>query len=310
MQARRPPRNLARLGRLGAAVLAVVIASCATPVDDLRPPAAGADEFAAWSCAAIGDEVDAVQLRAAGVAYSVDESVVANIQALGAGVTVFWPALLAMRREGLEAADLARLKIRYEALLTASRRQGCPATGPELPASRLAALPVAVGDRLVYEDRADALGPPADWVLRVRALQRGEFEFEIVSPPQGSWRQDRAGNVLQAPEGVLRWQRLLRAELLPGQILAGEMSAGAARALARLRGQVVALGPQTVAGHRIDVAVIELFGDAERAEAYTRVDGSIVVDRASGVLLRLDLRSAHPGFTLQRRLARIEPAPR
>jgi hypothetical protein len=33
-----------------------------------------------------------------------------------------------------------------------------------------------------------------------------------------------------------------------------------------------------------------------------------VVDRRSGVLLRLDLRSAQPGFTMQRRLARIEPA--
>ena len=304
------PRLAARLRRLGAAVLALAVAGCATRSADVRPAPASPDEFAAWSCTAIDDELDAVQLRAADVAYAVDERVGSNIMALGVGLTIFWPALLAMRPDGLEAADLARLKGRYEALLTASRRQGCPVVGPELPAARRAALPVAVGDLLVYEDRGDARQPPTDWVLQARALRRSDLEFELVSPPLGVWRQDRAGNVQQAPEGVLRWQRLLRSELLPGQIVAGEMGTGAAQSLARLRGQVVAVGPQTVAGHRFDVAVIELFGDAERAEAYTRVEGSIVVDRASGVLLRLDLRSAHPGFTLQRRLARIEPAPR
>jgi hypothetical protein len=35
----------------------------------------------------------------------------------------------------------------------------------------------------------------------------------------------------------------------------------------------------------------------------------IVVDAASGILLRLDLISAQAGFTLQRRLVRIEPGP-
>jgi hypothetical protein len=69
---------------------------------------------------------------------------------------------------------------------------------------------------------------------------------------------------------------------------------------------VVAVGPQTVAGQRFDVAVIELFGDAERGNVSTRLDGSIVVDRTSGVLLRLDLNSSMPGFDLQRRLVRVE----
>jgi hypothetical protein len=35
-----------------------------------------------------------------------------------------------------------------------------------------------------------------------------------------------------------------------------------------------------------------------------------VVDRASGVLLRLDLQSAQPPFALQRRLMRVDAAPR
>lgn len=288
------------------ATLVAVAAGCATRPDDAGPASASPDDFVAWSCATIADEIDAVQLRAAGVAYAVDDSVNGNIAALGAGVSVFWPTLLAMRPAGLDAADLARLKGRFDALQTASTRQACPVAG----SGPTTAWSLAVGDRLVYEDRVSARQPPAEWSLRALALQRGEVEFEITSPPRGgAWRQDRAGNVLQAPEGLLRWQRLLRGDLLPGQILAGEMSTGEPNSLARLRGQVVAVGPQTVAGRRFEVAVVELFGDAERSEGYTRVDGSIVVDRASGVLLRLDLRSAHPSFTLQRRLLRIEPAP-
>jgi hypothetical protein len=53
---------------------------------------------------------------------------------------------------------------------------------------------------------------------------------------------------------------------------------------------------------------VELFGDAQRGDASTRLEGAIVIDRASGLLLRLDLRSADPAFSLQRRLLRIEPA--
>jgi hypothetical protein len=54
------------------------------------------------------------------------------------------------------------------------------------------------------------------------------------------------------------------------------------------------VGPQTVAGRRFDAAVVELFGDAQRGDSYTRIDGALVVDRLSGVLLRLDLSTAQP----------------
>ena len=144
----------------------------------------------------------------------------------------------------------------------------------------------------------------------MKSLRRTEIEMELESAPGSPWRQDRAGNVLEAPAGTLQWQRLLRGELVLGHVVAGEIGVvGDPLARARLRGQVVAVGPQTVADRRFDVAVIELFGDAQTAEAFTRVDGAIVVDRASGVLLRLDLRSAQPPFALQRRLVRVEAAP-
>ena len=287
---------------------ALLLSGCFTRSVDVRPAPANPADFLAWGCTRIDEEQDSVQLRAADLAYAVDERAGNNIMALGLGVTLFWPAILAMRPAGLEAADLARLKGRYEALQTASRMKGCPALGPDLPAARAAQLPVAVGDQLLYEDRIDARQAAVEWGLRLNALRRGESEFVIdVGAGRGSeWRQDRAGNVLRAPEGALQWQDLLRNELVLGQVLAGEMHVvGDPLLRARLRGQVVALGTQNVADRRFEVAVIELFGDSPRGDSTTRVEGAMVVDRASGVLLRLDLRSAVSAFNLQRRLVRV-----
>lgn len=298
--------------------LVVNLAGCATRAVDVLPAPANPADFLAWDCLRIDDEQDRVQQRAADVAYAVDELAGNNILALGLGVTVFWPAILAMRPAGLEAAELARLKGRFEALQTAARYKSCPALGADLPPARVAGLPVAVGERLVYEDRADARHAAVEWALHVVALRRGEFEFRVEPVPgakagmagiTGTWRQDRVGNIVSAPTGALQWPRLLRAELVLGQVTGGDMVVvGDPQSRARLRGQVVAVGPQTVAGRRFDVAVVELFGDAQIADSYTRVEGALVVDRSSGVLLRLDLRSAAPGFTLQRRLVRVEPA--
>ncbi len=297
-----------------ATVLALAtLAGCATRAVDVAPAPANPADFVRWDCGRIADEQDAVQQRAADVAYAVDERAGHNILALGVGVTVFWPAMLAMRPVGPEAQDLARLKGRFEALQTASRQKNCVPQGHDLRPDQAAALPVALGERLVYEDRADARHAATEWVLRLTALRRGELEYQLeptAGLAGGTWRQDRAGNILAAPEGSLQWPRLLRAEMPLGQVTAGDMLvAGDPLSRARLRGQVVAVGAQMVAGRRFDVAVVELFGDVQRGESFTRLVGAIVVDRASGVLLRLDLRSADATFLLQRRLVRVEPAP-
>jgi hypothetical protein len=330
---------------LVASLVAVALAGCATRAADVRPVGSNPAEFALWECERIHDETDRVQQQAAELAYAVDERAGQNIMALGLGLAVFWPAMLAMRPVGLEAAELARFKGRYEALLSAAQLKGCVPPSTTLDAARAAQLPVALGERLVYEVRDRARGPLTQQVLSVAALRRTEFEYhgEVpaaapaaaavperkASAPLGSaatpassstatnagfgssagvWLQDRAGNIVQAPEGAMAWPRLLRSELSLGQVTAGDIiQVGDPFSRARMRGQVVAVGPQTVAGRRFDVAVVELFGDAPGAEAYTRVDGALVIDRASGVLLRLDLRSANPAFQVQRRLVRVEP---
>jgi hypothetical protein len=289
-----------------------LLVGCATRSGDVKPLPASPADFAGWSCTRIDDELDKVQQRAADVAYTVDERAGNNILALGLGVTVFWPAILAMRPDGLEAGDLARLKGRDEALRQAAAAQACPPVGVELAAARAAGLPVALGDRLVYEDRRSLRQPASEWSIRLGAVRRNELEFQLEVEGAGNgerWQQDMAGNVTSAPRGWLQWTYLLRSEPVLGQVISGDIVvSGDPLARARMRGQVVAVGPQTLAGRRFDVAVIELFGDATVGESFTRIDGAIAVDRHSGVLLRLDLRCAKPVFNLQRRLARVVPA--
>ncbi len=304
--------KLRRESALAACLATSLLVGCATRSVDVKPMPASPADFAGWSCTRIDDELDRVQQRAADVAYSVDERAGNNILALGLGVTVFWPAMLAMRPDGLEAADLARLKGRDEALRAAAGAQACSPVGLHLAAARAAGLPVGLGDRLVYEDRRSPRLAATEWSLRLAGLRRNELEFALDGADgDGVWQQDLAGNVTLAPRGWLQWAHLLRSELVLGQVVSGDIViVGDPLARARMRGQVVALGPQTLAGRRFDVAVIELFGDATLGESFTRVDGAIAVDRQSGVLLRLDLRCAKPAFNVQRRLTQVLPATR
>lgn len=290
---------------------AALVAGCATRAADVQPLAVDPEPFRPWSCSRLQDEMDRVQQRAVELSWIVDERAGQHVVALGVGLAVFWPALLAMRPDGEESRALAALKGRYEALHRAARLNGCPPAPSEMPPERAAAMPVLPGERMVYEERATARDPLRTLNLSMQTLRRDEIEFvtDALGEPM-RWRQDLAGNVLEAPAGVVVWQRLLRAGMSLGDVLAGEMQLSGDDLLrARVRGQVVAVGPQTIAGRAFDAAVIELYGDVPQGETSTRLDGALVVDRRSGLLLRLDLRSAQPLFQLQRRLVRVEPAP-
>ena len=103
--------GLARAGlsALLAALAALMLAGCASRSADVAARPTDPAAYAAWDCERLFDESDAVQHQAADVAYAVDSVAGNNMIALGLGVTVFWPALLAMRPDGPEAAQLAEL---------------------------------------------------------------------------------------------------------------------------------------------------------------------------------------------------------
>lgn len=294
--------------------LLLVLAGCATRSGDVAPQAADPALFAALSCDAMDDEADRIRQRAAQLAYAVDERSGNNIIALGLGVTVFWPALLAMRPQGSDAVALAQLKGRDDALREAQAARACAPPAEALAPARAAALPITLGERLLYEERPLARGPARQLGLRLQALRRNELEFSLDGVSAGQpmlWLQDPWGNQPSLVEGSgwLHWQRFLRPDLALGDVLAGEVFGGQSGRSGRLRGQVVAIGVQTGLGRPFDAAVIELYGDVPMADHSTRLDGVMVVDRKSGVLLRLELRSGNPEFSLRRVLLRIEAGP-
>ena len=299
--------------------LVSLFTGCATSSADIVPKPGDPAAYASWDCERIFDESDLVRHQAIDVAYAVDSRVGSNLVALGLGVTMFWPALLAMRPDGPEAAELADLKGRDAALRTAAALRPCGPPPDAMAASRQAALPIALGERLVFDERPGDLGPTQTMTMTVTALRRDQIEFSVQLDGRAlgqPWRQDLAGNpVLDIPVPLIGWRRLLKQDLVLGQVLAGELAAaGDSQPGARVRGQVVALGPQTVAGRAFDVAVIELFGEAptggagpgQGTDGSTRLDGVMAVDRHSGVLLRLELRCANPDFAVRRRLLRGE----
>ncbi|MBI5721459.1 MAG: hypothetical protein HZC37_27630 [Burkholderiales bacterium] len=316
---------MAAVAALATLAATLGVGGCASRSGEVMAVQSSPAQFAGWSCERIDDETERVQRRAAELAWAVDERAGNNIVALGVGVMVFWPALLALRPEGPEAEDLAKLKGRFEALREAASLARCPPPSAELPAARAAALPVALGDRLVYEERPDVRHAVTERRLAVRALRREEIEYASLPPAAAATpdaagaaapasrgaglRHDRPGNVVAAGPGMLMWPNLLRGELALGQVMAGDIQVvDDPLARARVRAQVVAVGPQQVAGRRFDAVVLELFGDVlDESSGSTRLDGVLVVDRASGVLLRLDLRSAQAPFRVMRRLARVEP---
>jgi hypothetical protein len=289
---------------------AALMAGCATRSANVQPLVADPSEFQGWSCARLYDEMDAAQQSAADLSWTVDERAGQHVVALGLGLTVFWPALLAMRPDGVDAEALARLKGRFETLASVAGDAGCPPRPTTMPPDRVASMPVLPGENLIYEDRSTARDPLRETVLSMVALRRDEIEFHTdVMGVTALWRQDLAGNVVEAPPGMLAWHRLLKRQMALGDVLAGDIVfSGDADLRARVRGQVVALGPQAIGGRSFDAVVIELFGDVPVGDTSTRLDGAIVVDRGSGLLLRLDLNSAQPRFQLQRRLVRVDPA--
>lgn len=287
-----------------------LLPACALRSTDVPAATVSPGEFGGWTCDRIDAELDRVQRHATQVAYAFDERAGANVVAMGVGAMVFWPALLAMRTNGEDRELLAQLKGRYEALRAAHRARPCDSAAATPPEGR--AWPVAVGQRLVYEQRSlgegrgAAADKPREIILRLDDLGRATLSLTDASDAAArTWQFDRRGNLLQATIGPL-WPQLVRTDLELGVVLAGDMvDAQDASVRARLRGQVVALGPQRVAGHSFDAVVIDLFGDVQDGQTSTRMDGVLVVDRATGLLLRLDLYGQHPAFRLQRRLVRV-----
>jgi hypothetical protein len=275
----------------------------ASPVRSAEPPASPNP-----ACESIAQAVTQAQQR-------VDQLIEAQRQRVGNNAVVagtaliFWPALLALRADPAQARELEAAQTQVAALLREADAQRCGDV-QRLSAAEQATLPIAVGDVFVYSERVgDA--PPRTLRLSVQRLERRQFLFEWRSDAgSGAWVQDRAGNVLGLPQGPhVYWRQLLPSELKPGQRWRGEVN-NLNNATAQLQAEFVAEHVKTPFGTRFDPVVLDLRGEVDPGAPPPKVEGAMVVDRRSGLLLRLELHGEDPQFDLERRLVHIEPAPR
>lgn len=260
-------------------------------------------------CETIAQAVMQAQQRVDELVDTQRQRVGRNAVAVGSAL-VFWPALLALRVDPGHERELQAARARVESLLHDAEAQGCGDV-QRLPPAEQSTLPIAVGDTLIYSERMGGAAVARTLRLRVQRLERRQFVFEWSSDAgTGAWVQDRAGNVIAMPEGPhAYWRGLLSPSLTPSQRLSGEVS-NLNNATARVQAQLVAEHVNTPFGSRFDPVVLDLQGEIEPGSPPPRVEGVMVVDRRSGLLLRLELRSADPAFDLERRLLHIEPAPR
>ncbi len=105
MERRRIGRRLAAIFLSGA-----VIASCATPPEDIDASYVSPLTYEAYDCTQLAAEAQRVSARAAEVTGVQKKKAGGDAVAMGIGLILFWPALLFIKGDGATETEVARLK--------------------------------------------------------------------------------------------------------------------------------------------------------------------------------------------------------
>lgn len=292
-----------------------LLAGCAVRSDQVAPAPTAVQPLLALSCAQLRGALDGVEQQAEDMAFAVDAQRGKSFIALGLGLTAFWPALMAVRGNEQQAAELALLKGEHEALLQAMATKRCtreeaPDT-PKLPDDGMHRGLPAVGDRYVYQEFEPVSGQPAgrsEW--RLRTVKPGRLEY-VNGDETARWTTDAAGNWRSGAVTGLRLLGFLRADAVPGQQLEGEVGTGDVQdGIGRIQGRVSALLTHELDGRRFEAARIELQGHVPSdvrgtqtpAAGNERIEGWLIVERRTGQVLQAEVRSGNPAFAWRRKL--------
>lgn len=110
------------------AISASICVGCAKNADQIAATYVSPYTYENFTCPQIADESQRVSARAAQVAGVQDQKATGDAVATTVGVIIFWPALLLIKGNDQQTAELARLRGELEALEQVSIRKRCGIT--------------------------------------------------------------------------------------------------------------------------------------------------------------------------------------
>ncbi len=110
---------------VGATIVALMLAGCATPPKDIAPTYVSAALYLNLSCAQLKAEAEGVSSRAAAAFGRQEQNRGRDVAMTTVSVVLFWPAAFFMKGDGADAAEVARLKGEMQAIEQVNRAKNC-----------------------------------------------------------------------------------------------------------------------------------------------------------------------------------------
>jgi hypothetical protein len=113
---------------------ALALAGCANTSKDVATTYVSPMQYQNYDCDQLTAELQRMHVRVAQTGGRLDEAAASDKVAMGIGMVLFWPALLALNGSKAQEGEFARLKGEYEALQQTAVVKKCPgavaASGP------------------------------------------------------------------------------------------------------------------------------------------------------------------------------------
>lgn len=123
-----------RIGVISALIGAFSLASCAKSSDQIGATYVSPILYENYTCPQLAEEVQRISARASQAAGVQDQKATNDAIAMTVGLVIVWPALLFIKGNDENSAELARLRGQMDAIEQASIRKRCGITFQRAPA--------------------------------------------------------------------------------------------------------------------------------------------------------------------------------
>jgi hypothetical protein len=108
-----------------AVITALALAGCASKSSEIAPTYVSPIQYQSYTCAQLAEEAERVSAAAATATGVQDKQATNDAVATGVGLIIFWPTLLMVGGDRVNAAQLAHLKGEMETIQQVSIQKRC-----------------------------------------------------------------------------------------------------------------------------------------------------------------------------------------